>query len=255
MDVKQLERSLKDISTTFTVDDVESINALGNPTTKARQFLDFCRPHMTSELHCFWAGRQGKLKARESKEYKSDADVPFVSALFALCTALKDQGNPQSVVKLFAFAVSRLFASYSKGPTAVVFLASDKPSEPAGLTVGTNFYEAELPVLATLLRVGQLKQIHIYTQQSADGWQGPLVFPRDLVELRIYRRYVHPMDPCRMRVPFVSDEYTQADYERWRLEPARRGTTVAFMRRIVLKWRRKKLAQSVETLARFCQWN
>ncbi len=112
----------------------EDIGVLST-TLKANSVLKICEGHMKLNSHCFWAGREGKVRSRLQDQYKSDADVPFISELFKLCM----QESNLVIRKQISFAVSRIFALYSQGPIAVVYLASDKESESSGLTVGTNF--------------------------------------------------------------------------------------------------------------------
>ena len=219
------------IFTDFTLDDVDSIqwNKL-RITPRAQKFIDYCRPHMTYARHCFWSGKNAKIKCRENKAYLSDKDVPFIKELFELCNILRDQGKPY--LKMFAFAVSRVFALYSKGPTAVIYLSSDKSTEPAGLTTGTNLYEAELPVLVSLLHGKVLEHIHLYVEGVP---YGPI---HHIQQLPIYRRYVHPLDPISTHISFVSDSYQQSDYDQWRLEPPRKYITAGRIRKILLRWQK-----------------
>lgn len=217
-------------------EDIQSIGGL-DVTLKANPILKLCSSHMTSNPHCFWTGREGKIKARSSNQYKSDADIPFISNLFRSCML---ESNI-AVRKRISFAVSRIFALYSQGPIAVVYLASDKESEPANLTVGTNFWEAELPVLTNLLKIGKLQHIHFFIHRESK-WLGPI----DLKNLNvpIYRRYIHPLDHKSVHFSFVQDCFKQADYDQWRLEPPRKGINIVKLRKIVSIWRKKSSKRS-----------
>lgn len=158
----------------FKLEDCESIPL--KPTAKALKFLVFAAEYMKYNNHCFWSGNNAKNKAHA---FISDKDVDFISLLFRFW-------NTYNYDKTVSFAISRLYAMYSNLPEAIIFLSSDKPTEKTGLTMGTNFWEAELPVLLQL----NFKIICFVDNHTGICYQD-LISQKNIT---IYRRYAHPMD-------------------------------------------------------------
>ena len=223
--------------------DVESIDEdAKHATPNAQAFLDFCSTRIVREPHCFWSGRTAKLRAQAAKpeQYRSDAEVPFVATLFRTCMSLECVSPQQR--RQISFAISRVYALYSEGPHALVYLSSDKPTESAGLTVGTNFWEAELPVLSRMVSVGRLTALQYFVyDQTLSRWT-----TREQVDtLPIYRRYAHPLDPLSVLGSFVEDRFGQNDYDMWRLTAPRRAIILGRVRSIVAIWTGKRHSRDV----------
>lgn len=186
-------------------------------TSTALKFLHLFRdnePNIGAKEHRFWSG----MEARKEKVPRtfSDADYPFIVYLFELCQRerQKNNGEYSERMTLVSFMISSCFAYFSRG-TAHVFLSSDKPTEEAGLTTGTNFMEAELPVLQRLKRNGDIQKILVYRFVSED-WKEPREIGEDSFDVPIYRRQWHPMDSFESKKSFVRQQMTQDEWEEWR---------------------------------------
>jgi len=190
--------------------------------------------------HAFWTGmvaRQHCVVQRNQMSLWRDADCPFTSLLFDLCVAVRESqgGRHCAALTLISYAISRLYASMARG-TVHVFISSDKPTEPPGLTPGNNFCEAELPVLQDLVHQGLVDDILVYTYTAQSGWANGTPFAD--IDLPIWRRTWHPLlDPLETKSSFVLQYTTQAEWDAWRLEPPRTFTTLCALRRIVTHWK------------------
>jgi hypothetical protein len=195
------------------------------PTENAKLFVADACTRIQGEPHCFWTGREARKRAYEQDGYRCDNKVTYVSVLFEKGKEIQDS----HVKKEFFFAVSRIFASHST--SALICVSSDKKTEPAGFTVGTNFWEAELPVLwklkdgiaITLLLIEHHEEVKLNLSQN------------ELMKVRIYRRYAHSLD-CDKK-SFVEDHYQQEDYDQWRKEKPRRGILFQDLLKWFRRWR------------------
>lgn len=175
---------------------------------------------------CFWSGRAAAACAAEMGGV-TDKSFRVLRDLFAACSV---RGTPPAV----GYAISGAFAETTRG-TAHVWLSSDKPSEPAGLTVGTNLWEAELPVLQMRRQAGHLAGLCFHVQRDDGTWTETAVLPD---HLPIWRRHAHPLDPPTTSASFVTSEKEQHEWDAWRARPPRPLLlTWGQLRAIANKWR------------------
>ena len=217
----------------FTVTDWQSVVALGEqkPSSNAQCFIRNATHYMKKEPHCFWSGRQARKKAYEQTLYICDNKVPFVSFLFERGKELKDPLIKQE----FFFATSRIFALFST--SAFVCLSSDKDAETPGFTIGTNFWEAELPILWKLKESIPIFLIFIDKKEIKMS-----LSQKELMHVPIYRRYAHPMDSEKKS--FVEDHYKQEDYDQWRISKPRRGILFRNLLNIFCHWKSVAVTRS-----------
>jgi hypothetical protein len=212
----------------ITQTDLESVPY--NPTIKAEKFLEYSKQYMNYSAHCFWSGKEAKNKSKELKDFKSDADIPYISLLFKYI--IENKNNIKNI-KEISFMISKLFALYSKGPEVIICLSSDKKSESAGLTVNTNLWEAELPIINYLFQIGQIKEINfiILSENNCNK----ISFSE--LNVQIYRRYYHISDRLIDRKSFILDTYDQTDFDNWRKTPGRKGININYIKNIIKKWK------------------
>ncbi|AHC55133.1 hypothetical protein D1R32_gp416 [Tunisvirus fontaine2] len=173
--------------------------------------------------HRFWSGMEAKKQS--VKGTVSDADYPYISYLFGLC---KENGQYSKQMVLVSFMISSCFAYFSRG-VAHVFLSSDKPTEEAGLTTGTNFMEAELPVLQRLKRRGKISGI--FVSRFTSGWTEPQEL-NESFDIPVWRRNWHPMDGEQTKKSFVWQNMTQDDWEEWRKTEPRKSCSLGSLRKV-----------------------
>lgn len=232
LDVEQIYRTLLHPDGLFSqVTSTDYDSLCHSPTPLASKLLAEAKRWIPAGPHSFWAGRAARQRACLTPY--AESHVPFMSFLFIWCQRYIKKNKSDSV-KLLFFTISRLFARTTIG-LASVFLSSDKPSEEPGLTVGTNFWEAELPVLWTLQKQGTV-QVLIYM----GGWKKAVALSSvNLKSIPIYRRYAHSLDRKDCRDSFVSDDFTQMDYDAWRTQPPRRGILVGKLHGFACQWKLK----------------
>ena len=191
---------------------------------------------------CFWSGRAARVRAKAQLDALTDMDVPPLAWMW-------QQQPPSSAT---SFAISRWYAGLACR-TAHVFLSSDKPAEATGLTVGINFWEAELPVLCARLHQNLLARIvfHVHNADT-DTWALPIVGVHALPDaLPVYRRVCHDLDEPSVHPSFVTDEKTQAEWDAWRVRPPRRGCSLRVLRACVAALsRRTRRAHRLSTTLR-----
>ncbi len=192
----------------------------------------------------FWSGKAAKEKARE--EYLktgqlSDAEVPALSVLFNIVSLLEaEYTNPLSATTgvseenknlavLLPDALSRIYALESVGEVHV-YISSDKRNEPAALTMGNNFWNAELYILRQREKIAPI-WLHLHTPSDdlgADEW--PKINLNDQNELEkinlIVRRKLaysprntpklEDSNPQRFRKPVMQPE----EYKLWTEHPS-----------------------------------
>jgi hypothetical protein len=187
--------------------------------------------------YAFWCGRQGRQEAASRPDLWKDSDCRFVSLLFDLLALVRRLGggaHSDAMTRAF-FAVSRAHAAGAQG-VSHIFLASDKPTEPPGLTQGTNLYEAELPVLRHLQRTGRISAIIVYTHDSDGAWSNGSNL--DAVDLPVWRRTWHPLDGEAAKPSFVEQHMTEEQWTQWRCAPPRRPVMLSALRELSRRWQR-----------------
>lgn len=220
---------------TLSHEDIESIG-LHNQSPHATQLIEYCIQFMPAHtINIFWCGQQGRTKANEESERlnaKMDSGYPFISLLFKICYLGRDQYSRHTTQMTdVSFAISKVFAQRSTH-NAYIFIASDKPSEHPGFTVGTNLWNAELPVLRQRMVMGYLDNI-IVSYCVNGGWtEGKHI---DNIDLPIYRREHHILDCPTTELSFVKSTYTLPDYIKWLDYPARKGIKITVMKKIIRK--------------------
>lgn len=224
---------------TLTSDDIESIG-MSNPTPRADALIDYCAQFMsTHTINIFWCGLSGRTRANEESERinaKMDSGYPLISLLFKICYLGRDQYSRHTTKMTdVSFAISKVFAARSTH-TAYIFIASDKPSEHPGFTVGTNLWNAELPVLRHRLATGDLDNIIVSVRIDGIWTEGTSI---DNIDLPIYRREHHMLDCPTIELSFVKTTYTLPDYIKWLDYPARKCIKTSIMKRIIRRLMKK----------------
>ncbi|AMQ10562.1 hypothetical protein [Brazilian marseillevirus] len=202
----------------LTREDFVSVGS-GNETQTALEFLSLVKdnePTIGEKEHLFWSGMEAR-KQRINNTV-SDADYSYISFLFDLCQKNKERYSEQ--MTLVSFMISSCFAYFSRG-TAHVFLSSDKPTEEPGLTTGTNFMEAELPVLQRLKQRGKIQKI-LVSRFVTGIWKEPQEMNGEF-DIPVWRRDWHPMDGEETKESFVRKSMTQGEWEEWRKAPPRKS--------------------------------
>ncbi len=223
---------------TLSLNDIESIG-MAWQTPKASALVEYCTSFMFAHtINIFWCGQQGRTRANEESERlnaKMDSGYPFISLLFKICYLGRDQYSRHTTQMTdVSFAISKIFASRSTH-TAYIFIASDKPTEYPGYTVGTNLWNAELPVLRSRVASGDLDAIIV--SYCVDGiWSEGVDV--DNVDLPIYRRHHHLMDCPTTELSFVKPTYTLPDYIKWLDYPPRKSIKTTLMKKIIRKLRK-----------------
>jgi hypothetical protein len=208
-----------------------------NPTILAQKFLNYSKQYMEYLPHCFWSGKEAKEKSKELLKFKSDADISYISLLFKYIGENKTIKNNKQI----SFLISKLFALYSKGPEVIISLSSDKKSEIPGLTVSTNLWEAELPIINYLYQIGEIKKINFMIfSYSIHSMTYNKIISFQKLNIPIYRRYYHIYDHINSKNSFILDTYDQTDFDNWRKTPNRKGININIIRKMIKKWRNKR---------------
>jgi hypothetical protein len=220
-----------------------------SPASKFRHFV-YEQEHKNINAfrnvpHCFWSGIQARARAnvlaREGKAV-TDSSYPFISFLFAVCSTIRSEagGVYGGHETLISFAISRIYASFAQD-LALVFLSSDKPSEPTGITLGNNFWMAELPVLQANKHNGKITDIKVSINTNSI-WETYSF--NELLFLPLWRRSWHMLDDIKHKPSFVTQKMETADWEAWRTAPPRKPITVYTLFHICRKWKTLKITQS-----------
>ncbi|BAU79945.1 hypothetical protein A9K97_gp406 [Tokyovirus A1] len=206
-----------DILLRITREDFESVGT-DNETDKVKALLKLVKrecPSIGEFPHKFWSGMEARKQKVEG--VMSDADYPFISSLFRECEKFREKrrGEHDEQMTLVSFMISSIFARFCK-EKAYVFLSSDKPTEEAGLTISTNFYEAELPVL---LRLG----LPIFVSRSVERiWTPFQEIREDSFDCPVWKRYWDPSDGPETEKSFVKQKMSPNEWDEWRLAPPRK---------------------------------
>jgi len=232
--------------------DVESIGD-EQVTSNAKILLDIINSNQTSDersnnvinnvsndnYHCFWAGMKARQYLLSRHDVKTDYDYTILCVLFELCGMLRQEcndGQHSEHMTIVSYAISACYATLSTG-IVNVYISSDKQSESGGLTLGTNFWEAELYTLQKMRRRGLVTDIIIYTINH-DGSFANDGISVNIINIPIWRRQHHPtLDSQDSKQSFVTQGMTNSDYDNWRLHPPRNYITVNKVRHIIAKWR------------------
>lgn len=237
-----------------------TIEAAGNPDAlkKLKNVYDFLSVQgffgVEGRSVSFWSGAEAKKKAKE--EYQktgelSDAEVPALVVLFNIVSIFEKEfymplsANSglsdayKNLAVILPDALSRLYASESEGE-ANVYISSDKSSEPAALTMGNNFWNAELQTLQRREKPAPI-WIHLHNPHSADPWGHKIDFndPKSLEKLRVNRKL--PYSPKHASVEQLIDKdpkqfrksvMTTEEYGLWKEYPnAQQGVSLATLKK------------------------
>lgn len=206
-----------DILLRITNEDFETVGT-NNETDTVKALLRLIKkecPDIGLFPHKFWSGMEARKQKVEGA--MSDSDYPFISSLFRECESIREKrgGEHDEQMTLVSFMISSIFARFCKDK-AYVFLSSDKPTEEAGLTISTNFYEAELPVL---LRLG----LPVFVSRFVKGIWSPFQEIReDCFDCPVWKRYWEPSDGMETKESFVRQKMSQKEWEEWRSAPPRK---------------------------------
>lgn len=214
----------------LTDQDIASIGTAA-PLEPARRLISACEAEddFSAGRQCFWSCLSVREQASQVPGFATDAQFKSLARLFRLCMTEVQPGPTRSRL---AFAVSRVYAQFARG-IVHVFLGSDKPSEPAGLTIGNNFWEAELPVLQLRKAQGIVTEILVHVQGSTTTWED--------LDVPLWRRDFHPsLDDPVTRPSFIEAGWSQEQWDQWRQEePRRKPLTLRKLRGLVSKFRSK----------------
>ncbi|BBI30307.1 hypothetical protein QKT49_gp456 [Acanthamoeba castellanii medusavirus] len=225
----------------------------GEETPLAREFLDLVQENTDESLlekeRCFWSGMEARERARQKEDAITDDRCSLLSLLFSVCSKRRRENGGMHTKQetLFSFCISSAYAYFAHG-TAHVFLSSDKPSERTGLTTGTNFLEAELPVL---LRKGV--RVAVYLMDDGN-WKGPIDYGDKNLDLPMWRRDWHPLDGRDSLASYVNvcpsvqsidpalflesrKEKTQREWDEWRMQPPRTPCQTSLVSFVVKRWK------------------
>ena len=214
----------------------QTINA-SNAHEYVKKFMD-----LKNTNHTFWAGINARERAMIEPNYKTDNSYGIISLLFNFCSKLKTCGFDALQLTNISFAISRIYAAQTTG-IAKIFISSDKPSEKTGLTVGTNLWEAELPVLWNLYHRGIITDIQLYIDDGVlynSKWMSGVSMINDKINIPIYRRTWHYLDNDNTKSSFVQANMIKADYDKWRETPPRKAITTTKLKSIIMKWKKLK---------------
>lgn len=221
-----------DIFLNVTLEDLNSVGS-GKETQRANEclsFLEESEPDIGKSEHRFWSGMEAR--SQKMPGTKSDTDYPFLRQLFEMCQRERQRngGKFSEQMTLASFMISSCFAYFSRG-TAHVFLSSDKATEEAGLTKGTNFMEAELPVLQRLKRTRKIQNILVY-RLVLGAWQEPQEIADKIFDVPVWRRKWHPMDDKETKESFVRQKMSQKEWDEWRCAPPRESCSWKTLQKI-----------------------
>ena len=224
----------KDIESIGTQRQTENANNLEN---YIKGFMD-----LGNSNHCFWAGINARKKAIAEVNYKTDTSYLILTVLFNICYKLLTcKIYSQEKLTDISFAISRIYASQTTG-IAKIFISSDKPTESVGWTIGTNLWEAELPVLWNLYHRRVIKDIQLYIDNGILGnsnWNnGISIINYNCISLPIYRRTWHSLDSPDTKSSFVVPGMVQSDYDQWRLTAPRKFITTTRLKVIINKFKK-----------------
>jgi hypothetical protein len=181
---------------------------------------------------CFWSCRDGRKIAKMSTDYCTDDDCMIISSLFKYCSALNKINFSELLVEL-SFSISRAYASLSKDK-AILFMGSDKSTEAPGFHLYNNLWSAELPILMSKLRNGELQDIVLKIINN-DTVVRELSMKNDVIDLPLWRRNWHPLDGDNKNI-FVDNCKVDSDYDKWRLEPPRSYVRYSTLKNVASKW-------------------
>ncbi len=230
----------------FNLHDSETIGA-ENPTENARKFMGlfayleangFPGPSIYRKPVNFWSGEAARSRAVSLETELSDNQAPAIAVMFDLCEAIQDiQGEYNTWLRLLSASISRIFAMHAFG-VANVYISSDKPCEDAGLTVGNNFWEAELGILQRRLAKQQISDIRIHVfDHLRQVWNPPVSLNSpEGMGLQIRRRSFHRHDDEAHLDRFKAGK-SEAERELWRQSGQRPTITLGSLKRIAGRWR------------------
>jgi hypothetical protein len=189
--------------------------------------------------HCFWSGIVARSYVLSRPELRTDYSYYIFNFLFELCELIRIENNNEHShqMTVVSFAISACYATLSSG-TVHVYLSSDKQSERVGLTVGNNFWEAELYVLRHMLKLGSITDIifHLYNNED-NNW-----VIDNIDNIPLWRRNWHPLDGMEKQSSFVSmsrKNIVKEDYDQWRLTQPRPHITTIQLKNIINTWYRR----------------
>lgn len=174
----------------------------------------------TNSYPCFWSCRPGRTAAYNDPLSYTDADCYVVNLLF------------QHHKNCLAFEISRAYASFARG-TVLVYMGSDKMTEPVGFHVGNNFWIAELPTLQRMLREGKIENILL----RIVGEGRTISMKSGVIDLPLWQRQWRPHNGEETKRSYVSQVMSEDDWEQWRRAPPRKYITYSRMLEIVRRWK------------------
>lgn len=125
----------------------------------------------------FWSGKYGADKAESTPGEISCSEVPSISVLFSLYNMVSDYLDEEkgaSIPNFLQEALSKLYALKAKGHVNVYISARNRADE-ARLTIGNNFWNAELFTLQQKLRKGEIDSINIHLFDGQNNqWKPPV---------------------------------------------------------------------------------
>lgn len=186
-----------------------------------------------SEPHSFWSGTRAREYAKK-QIYKTDYSYPILCLLFEMCNILRNNSVKHDVLSTIMFSLSKIY-TYQCRIKAFLYLSSDKTSESAGLTIGNNFWEAELPVLRELQLTNKIKDIVVFVYENNEWSNG---ISLDKIILPIRRRHFHPSDLEIKKSSYQKQKMTIKEIDDWKQSSPRSFITVYALKRMITKWKK-----------------
>jgi len=247
--------AFEELISSMTMNDIVTI-ATENATSLAVKFEERFRESYNksnTKLPCFWSGKKGREMAKKSEQYINDDDLFSTRVLFEYCSKIRTIiGKHDDFMTELSFAISRCFvnlialinvpstssssSSTKSGKDINIFIGTDKATESTGFHVGNNFWNAELPTLQTLLSMGYVDNLILHVLDYDGNYQHILNLRTDNINLPLWKRNWHPLDPVATKKSFVDDILHQEDWEKWRVEPPRNFITYSRMKKIFRFW-------------------
>ncbi len=191
---------------------------------------------------CFWTGHDAKLLANQNTTHCSDKKFAMIKDLFASLSLIREfVGAHDFLMTEMSFEVSSLFAHFAQ-ETVHVYISHDKESEMfPGFTTGTNFWNSELPIIMQSYHAGKITRIIWHVLYAKQWIICNNMLPTCFLQFRLWRREFHTfLDDVAHKQNFVLQDFTQVQYDHWRLQPIRPSIKLSTMMHIITKWKHYK---------------
>lgn len=214
----------------------------------------------------FWSGGDAFNKATNTSGEISSSKVPNMALMFDVIELIKDMKDTLdiSIPEEVTQGISRWYAMRANG-TVNVYISSNKPSEGPALTMGNNFWIAELVTLQEKLKNGEIDSIMINLYDHRTGEKlGPYDFNSKEAEpfLEIVRRraYQPSEQQIDQAIKTMSPEFQKKfkemietddkakPFSRDKNAPERPSTNVEELRNIALTFQAKAAHKALKKI-------